>query len=81
MPVDRITTEMAGRLQPNLLDLGVAIASGIAGAYAYVREDVAKSVSGVAIAVALVPPLCVSGIGIGWIIQLPTSFRQDNIVV
>ncbi|AFV00210.1 DUF389 domain-containing protein [Simiduia agarivorans] len=66
IPVDRITSEIAGRLQPNLLDLGVAIASGIAGAYAYVREDVAKSVSGVAIAVALVPPLCVSGIGIGW---------------
>jgi len=66
VPVDRITSEMAGRLQPNLLDMGVAIASGIAGAYAYVREDVAKSVSGVAIAVALVPPLCVSGIGMGW---------------
>lgn len=66
IPVERITSEIAGRLQPNLLDLGVAIASGIAGAYAYVREDVAKSVSGVAIAVALVPPLCVSGIGIGW---------------
>ncbi|BFM12255.1 hypothetical protein R50072_24080 [Simiduia litorea] len=65
-PVDRITSEIAGRMQPNLLDLGVAIASGIAGAYAYVREDVAKSVSGVAIAVALVPPLCVSGIGLGW---------------
>ncbi|HBF08446.1 MAG TPA: DUF389 domain-containing protein, partial [Gammaproteobacteria bacterium] len=66
IPVDRITAEIAGRLQPNLLDMGVAIASGIAGAYAYVREDVAKSVSGVAIAVALVPPLCVSGIGLGW---------------
>ncbi|MCJ8167887.1 DUF389 domain-containing protein [Atopomonas sediminilitoris] len=66
IPVERITPEIAGRLQPNLLDLGVAIASGIAGAYANVREDVAKSVSGVAIAVALVPPLCVSGIGLGW---------------
>lgn len=67
VPIERITNEIAGRLQPNLLDLGVAIASGIAGAYANVREDVAKSVSGVAIAVALVPPLCVSGIGLGWL--------------
>ncbi len=67
VPIERITGEIAGRLQPNLLDLGVAIASGIAGAYANVREDVAKSVSGVAIAVALVPPLCVSGIGLGWL--------------
>lgn len=66
LPAQHITTEMAGRMNPNLLDLGVAIASGIAGAYASVRESVAKSASGVAIAVALVPPLCVVGIGIGW---------------
>lgn len=66
LPTQHITVEMAGRMNPNLLDLGVAIASGIAGAYATVRESVAKSASGVAIAVALVPPLCVVGIGIGW---------------
>ncbi len=66
MPFEHLTSEMAGRLQPNLLDLGVAIAAGLAGGYAHVREDVAKSVSGVAIAVALVPPLCVVGIGVGW---------------
>ena len=66
MPTGHITPEMAGRLQPNLLDLGVAIAAGIAGGYAHAREDVGKSVSGVAIAVALVPPLCVAGIGVGW---------------
>lgn len=66
MPTEHITSEMAGRLQPNLLDLGVAIAAGIAGGYAHAREDVAKSVSGVAIAVALIPPLCVVGIGVGW---------------
>jgi uncharacterized hydrophobic protein (TIGR00271 family) len=66
IPVDRVTTEMAGRLHPNLLDLGVAIVSGIAGAYAHARESVMKSLPGVAIAVALVPPLSVAGIGIGW---------------
>ncbi|MFZ2289723.1 MAG: DUF389 domain-containing protein [Halopseudomonas yangmingensis] len=66
IPIDRITPEMAGRLHPNLLDLGVAIASGIAGGYAHARESVMKSLPGVAIAVALVPPLSVAGIGIGW---------------
>ena len=66
IPIDRITPEMAGRLHPNLLDLGVAIASGIAGGYAHARENVMKSLPGVAIAVALVPPLSVAGIGIGW---------------
>ena len=38
----------------------------MAGAYAYARESIMKSMPGVAIAVALVPPLCVVGIGIGW---------------
>jgi uncharacterized hydrophobic protein (TIGR00271 family) len=66
IPIQKITPEMAGRLNPNLLDLGVAIASGVAGAYAHARESVVKSLPGVAIAVALAPPLCVAGIGIGW---------------
>ncbi len=67
VPLQKITPEIAGRLQPSLLDLGVAIGSGIAGAYAHARENVMKSLPGVAIAVALVPPLCVAGIGIGWL--------------
>ena len=66
VPLQKITPEIAGRLQPSLLDLGVAVGSGIAGAYAHARESVMKSLPGVAIAVALVPPLCVAGIGIGW---------------
>jgi uncharacterized hydrophobic protein (TIGR00271 family) len=67
IPIQKVTGEMSGRLHPNLLDLGVAVASGIAGAYAHARESVMKSMPGVAIAVALVPPLCVAGIGIGWL--------------
>jgi len=65
MPLDEITYEMKSRLNPNLLDLLVAIFSGIAGAYANSKEEVIKSLAGVAIAVALVPPLSVTGIGIG----------------
>jgi uncharacterized hydrophobic protein (TIGR00271 family) len=66
MPLQNLTTEMQARLSPTLLDLSVAIISGIAGAYAYAKEEVAKSLAGVAIAVALVPPLSVAGIGVGW---------------
>lgn len=65
IPLEEITAEMQGRLNPNLLDLMVAIFSGIAGAYATSKEEVAKSLAGVAIAVALVPPLSVTGIGLG----------------
>jgi len=65
-PLQTINPQIEARLSPTLLDLGVAIISGIAGAYAHSRSEVAKSLAGVAIAVALVPPLAVAGIGIGW---------------
>ncbi|MCC5928112.1 MAG: TIGR00341 family protein [Cyclobacteriaceae bacterium] len=65
-PLNTANSEILARVKPNLLDLGVAVVSGIAGAYAHAREEVAKTLAGVAIAVALVPPLAVSGIGLGW---------------
>jgi uncharacterized hydrophobic protein (TIGR00271 family) len=65
-PLHAINSEIAARLSPTLLDMGVAIISGTAGAYAHARSEVARSLAGVAIAVALIPPLTVSGIGIGW---------------
>ncbi len=66
LPFQEITNEIEGRLHPSTLDLLVAVLSGVAGAFANARENIAKSLPGVAIAVALVPPLCVAGIGIGW---------------
>jgi uncharacterized hydrophobic protein (TIGR00271 family) len=66
LPLQLETSEISARLRPTLLDLGIAIISGIAGAYANARSEAAKSLAGVAIAVALVPPLAVVGIGLGW---------------
>ena len=66
MPLDIPTAEMKARMSPTLLDLMVAVLSGVAGAYANAKEEIAKSLAGVAIAVALVPPLAVVGIGLGW---------------
>jgi uncharacterized hydrophobic protein (TIGR00271 family) len=65
-PLDFMNSEILARTRPNLLDLGVAAGSGIAGAYAHAKKEIAKTLAGVAIAVALVPPLAVSGIGLGW---------------
>jgi uncharacterized hydrophobic protein (TIGR00271 family) len=56
--------EILSRTHPTLLDLGVALASGAAGAYALCRKDVSASLPGVAIAAALVPPLGTIGIGL-----------------
>lgn len=61
-----LTPEILARTQPSLLDMGVAIASGAAGAYAVARKGVATALPGVAIAAALVPPLSVVGIGIAY---------------
>ncbi|WP_029038659.1 DUF389 domain-containing protein [Salinimicrobium xinjiangense] len=66
IPLKVLTPEIEARLSPTLLDMGIAVTSGIAAAYAHANEGIAKSLAGVAIAVALVPPLAVSGIGIGW---------------
>jgi uncharacterized hydrophobic protein (TIGR00271 family) len=57
-------SEILSRTQPTLLDLGIAIAAGAAAAFAYSRSSVMNSIAGVAIAVALVPPLAVVGIGL-----------------
>jgi uncharacterized membrane protein len=65
-PIEKLTSEMAGRLSPTILDLFVAIVSGAAAAYAKSNEKIVGSLAGVAIAVALVPPLAVSGVGLGW---------------
>ena len=53
---------MLSRSKPTLLDLAVALASGAAAAYATARQRAARALSGVAIAVALVPPLATAGL-------------------
>lgn len=57
-------SQIAGRISPRLIDLFTALAAGAAGAFAMSRDDVADSLPGVAIAISLVPPLCVAGIGL-----------------
>ena len=62
--VSHVQSEITARTSPNLIDLGIAIAAAVAGSFAMTRERLSNSIAGVAIAVALVPPLCVSGIGL-----------------
>lgn len=57
-------SEILSRAFPTLLDLGVALAAGAAGAFSLTRASIRNSIAGVAIAVALVPPLAVTGIGL-----------------
>ncbi|MFO1070336.1 MAG: DUF389 domain-containing protein [Geminicoccaceae bacterium] len=52
-----VGSEILGRSNPTILDLGVALAGGFAGGYAAVSRKVSSAVVGAAIATALVPPL------------------------
>ena len=63
-PFKEMTTEILSRTQPTLLDLFIALASGMAGAYAIGKKDVSAALPGVAIAAALAPPLGVVGLGL-----------------
>jgi len=80
--LETMNPEILSRTQPTLLDLGVAFAAGAAGAFANSRRQIADALPGVAIAVALVPPLSVVGIcfaqgnrqaGIGALILFATN--------
>jgi uncharacterized hydrophobic protein (TIGR00271 family) len=59
---DPLPGEVLARTSPNFLDLGIALAAGAAGAYAQVHRQASDALTGVAVAVALVPPLASVGI-------------------
>ena len=67
LPFTEVTPEIAARTSPTVLDLLIAIFCAIAAAYAAIRpgSDTTSTAAGTAIGIALVPPLCVVGIGIG----------------
>ena len=67
LPFKEVTGEIAARTSPNTLDLFIALFSGATGAIAVSKEvkGVATSIPGVAIAVALMPPLDAIGFGFG----------------
>ena len=71
--------QIMSRTNPNLLEMIVAVASGIVAAFAHSRYKLVSSVAGIAVAVALVPPLCVTGIGINQ--SEIISARFSNVLV
>lgn len=54
--------QVTSRTSPSLLDLAIALAAGAAGAYGVSRAESTDALPGVAVAIALVPPLAVAGI-------------------
>ena len=67
LPFHSATGEILSRTDPTLLDLGIAIFCGLAGSVGVGRAGASglAALPGVAIAVALMPPLCSVGFGLG----------------
>ncbi len=63
-PVHEISSEIQARANPTIIDLFIALASSVIGVAAIYYPKISSSATGVAISIALLPPLCVSGIGI-----------------
>jgi uncharacterized hydrophobic protein (TIGR00271 family) len=64
LQVDELPREVLARTQPSPIDLIVALAGGMAAAFARAMPNISAALPGVAIATALMPPLCTVGIGI-----------------
>jgi uncharacterized hydrophobic protein (TIGR00271 family) len=60
--VAETNSQVAGRVNPRLIDLLAALATGVVGSVALVRSDISDTLPGVAIAISLVPPLTVVGL-------------------
>ena len=63
-PLGTATPEILSRTEPTLLDVLIAFFGGVAGIISISRKDASNAIPGVAIATALMPPLCVTGYGI-----------------
>ena len=57
-------SEILSRTKPNLIDLGIAISAGGMSGFAKIRTGISDTLAGTAIAVALMPPLCVVGLAL-----------------
>lgn len=72
-PIETFTPEMQSRVEPTILDALVAVFGGLAGIISITREDKTNAIPGVAIATALMPPLCVAGYGLSLAVTDPSQ--------
>lgn len=63
-PLSEARSELLARTQPAIWDVLIAVFGGLAGIIAVTRRQMSNVIPGVAIATALMPPLCAAGYGI-----------------
>lgn len=64
LPLQELPSEVLARIRPTPIDLTIALAGGMAAAFALAMPSISAALPGVAIATALMPPLCTVGVGI-----------------
>lgn len=64
-PLNEAQSELLARTTPTLWDVLIALFGGLAGIVAGSRREKSNAIPGVAIATALMPPLCTAGYGLG----------------
>ena len=64
LPLQEMPSEVLARIRPTPIDLTIALAGGMAAAFALAMPSISAALPGVAIATALMPPLCTVGVGI-----------------
>ncbi len=63
-PLDEAQSELLARTSPSIYDVLIALFGGLAGIVALSTKDKGNVLPGVAIATALMPPLCTAGYGL-----------------
>lgn len=63
-PFKDVQSELLSRTSPNIYDVLIAFFGGLVGVIAITRVEKGNPIPGVAIATALMPPLCTAGFGI-----------------
>ena len=63
-PISDAQSELLARTTPTIWDVMIALFGGLAGIVATTRKSISNVIPGVAIATALMPPLCTAGFGL-----------------
>lgn len=64
VPINDLSQEITARINPNIIDLFIALAASIIGVFALYYPTISATAAGVAVSISLLPPLCVVGIGV-----------------
>lgn len=63
-PLQEAQSELLARTKPTIWDVLIALFGGLAGVIASTRKNISNTIPGVAIATALMPPICTAGYGL-----------------